>query len=58
MILFLKSTQPETDLDDKEEGDEALEKIRAGFADDVKKAKTKRDREHAEDRLRRFEAGK
>lgn len=57
LILFIKSTQPEVDRGEDAEDDEALDKIRAGFADDVKKAKKKEDREHAEERLRRFDAG-
>ena len=58
LILFLKSTQHVPDRDDEDaEDDEALDKIRAGFADAVKKAKTKQDREHADERLRRLDAG-
>jgi hypothetical protein len=58
LIIFIKAIQPDPDRDDEgEEDDDALDKIRAGFVDDVKKAKKKEDREHAEDRLRRLDAG-
>lgn len=58
VILFLKATPPPADDDiEPDVEDEALKKIRAGFVDDVKKAKTKEEREYAEERLRKLDAG-
>jgi hypothetical protein len=56
LILFLKAAPADPDRDD-EGGDEALQKIRAGFVAAVKEAKTKEDRERAEEQLRKLDAG-
>lgn len=52
LILFLKAATTSAD-----DGDEALEKIRAGFVAAVKEAKTKDERERAEEQLRKLDQG-